>query len=310
LSAPGSRDRLVSAGVTLKLEAVTAEVVAALRDARIAAIVLKGAAASRWLYGEDARHSSDVDLLVAPSAFRPAEGVLASLGFTGAHGDEHARDWRRARDGMVVDLHETIVGATVPQQRLWDELARETETVRMGGREVDILNPPGRALHVALHAAQHGVEVGSAIEDLGRALERVPHEVWDGAAVLAARLHARPAFAAGLRLLPAGEAVAERLGLPVEISAEIALRARTPPPVALGFYQLATTHGFRNKAALVLEELAPPPSFMRARFPRAARTRPGLAAAYVWRPLWLLWHTGPALQAWRRAGAESRRSRG
>jgi Uncharacterised nucleotidyltransferase len=287
---------------------VTAEVFAALHAAGVPAIVLKGASVARWLYDDTPRYSSDVDLVVAPASLEAAEAVLRSLAFQPSHGDEHARDWARERDGMVVDLHETIVGVHVDPEVLWAELTSESERMELAGEEIAVLNPPARALHLALHAAQHGVGVSTALEDLERALARLAAERWGEAAGLAERLRAVPAFAAGLRLVPAGRAVADRLGLPVEISPEIALRTRTPPPVALGLYELATAQGFRAKARLLARELAPPAAFMRGRF-GFARTRAGLVAAYAWRPLWLAWHAAPALRAWQRARHESRASR-
>jgi hypothetical protein len=310
LTCPRSREHARALGVNLKLEAVTGEVVALLRAAAIPTIVLKGASVIRWLYADDPRTSTDVDLLVPPSKLTEAETVLAQYGFRAAHGDEHAHEWVRPRDGMVVDLHDTVVGFGLAPDELWRGLVGETEPMRIGGHDTDVLRAPARALHLALHASQHGVEVGAALDDLRRALERLPEDTWREAAGLAERLRATPAFAAGLRLTPQGAEVAERLGLPVQISAEIALRARTPPPVALGLQQLAATRGLRRKLAFLASELAPPPPFMRARFGFARRGRIGLAAAYAWRPVWLVWHTGPALLAWERARRESRATRG
>jgi hypothetical protein len=91
--------------------------------------------------------------------------------------------------------------------------------------------------------------------------------------------------------------------------AEVALRAGTPPPVALGLQRLARTRGIRNKLSLLIAELVPSASFMRARFPLARRGRFGLTAAYLWRPFWLVGHVGPAIDAWRRARRDTRGAR-
>ena len=302
-----NRDRLMI-GASLKLEVATAEVFRALSEAGVHAIVLKGVSFARWLHDGPGRYSSDIDLLVAPSERQRAERVLAELGFGPLHGDEHARDWIRHGDGTIVDLHDGIIGPRVPADLAWRTLSERTEPLPLHGVHVEVLAPRARALHVVLHAAQHGFEVGSALDDLSRALQRVAEDDWEAAAALAAELDATEAFAAGLRLVPAGRELAARLALPTKVGAETALRASTPPPVALGFFHLATTRGIRNKATILRAELAPPAAFMRSRHPIARRGRLGLAGAYAWRPFWIAWHAAPAAKAWLRARAESRRS--
>jgi len=95
--------------------------------------------------------------------------------------------------------------------------------------------------------------------------------------------------------------VAGGLALPAEPGVDVALRASTPPPMALGFEWLARTPGWRGKVALTLRKTFPSPAFMRAWSPLARRGRMGLGLAYVWRPIWLALHAGPAFLAWRRA---------
>ena len=176
----------------------------------------------------------------------------------------------------------------------------------VGRHEVSVLNEPGTALHLALHAAQHGVRGARSIEDLRRGLACFSSETWERAGALASELRAVPSFAAGLRLLPAGRVVADLLELPTRGAAETILRAASAPQTALGLHRLATTPGVRRKAAFVAEELIPPPTFMRAAYPWARRNRLFLALSYAWRPLWLARHVGPALQAWQRARRASR----
>jgi hypothetical protein len=180
-------------------------------------------------------------------------------------------------------------------------LAAETETISVGGASVAILDAPGRALVVALHAAHHGVHVEKPLDDLARALELLPAPAWEAASALAARLDAMPAFSTGLRLLPRGCEVASRLELPVDRSTETILRASSPPPMALGFDWLAATPGLRAKARLVARKIVPDAAFMRAWSPLARRGRAGLVAACGWRLVWLAWHAAPGLRAWRRA---------
>jgi hypothetical protein len=178
----------------------------------------------------------------------------------------------------------------------------------VGGLEVEVLGPAARAMHVALHAAQHGVGRSQGVEDLARALDGLPLALWRSAAELAERLDATAAFAAGLRMLPPGEELRDRLGLPEGTTVEVALRARTAPDLSLGLHRLAATPGLPHKIAFVVRKLVPPPGWMRAWLPLARRGRLGLAAAYAWRPFWLLWRAPAAVLALRKARRESEQS--
>jgi hypothetical protein len=201
----------------------------------------------------------------------------------------------------MADLHRMLVGVGLRPEDAWGELARETETLQLAGGEVRVLSPPARALHVVLHAAQHGAQDAKPLEDLAQALDRLPQGVWMEAAALAGRLHSEAAFLTGLRLVPAGEELARGAGLPEAQSIEAALRAETAPPTALGLYRFMKTPGAAPKAQLLAGELFPSAAFMRAWSPVARRGNVGLAAAYAWRPVWLLLRLGPALRAWQRA---------
>ena len=200
------RRELLAVGATLALDSATAELVRLLRDGGVRAIVLKGPAIARLLYGDAPRSHDDIDLLVAPTDVGRAGERLSTLGFRLATVSDYAQPWIRA-DGVTVDLHTTLIGLGASPERAWDELARATERLQLRDAEVEVLAPEAVAMHVALHAAQHGVLAGKALTDLTLALERLPEEVWTRAADLARRLEAAPAFAAGLRLVPAGEDV-------------------------------------------------------------------------------------------------------
>jgi hypothetical protein len=304
-------------GRTLATDRVTAEVSSAFRAAGIRSILLKGPALARWLYDDGAlRTYLDCDLLVSPEAFSGAERILMELGFQREGLDtiphdwpKHARTWYRGGGGNV-DLHRTLVGVGVSDVELWRILSSETETMRVGGAAVEVLDLPGRALVVALHAAKDGTRKDKVRHDLGHALDRVETGVWREAGRLGARLGALPAFAAGLRLLPPGERLARELDLPTEVPMEAALRNRGgAPPFAVGIEWLARAPGLRGKLALVGRKLVPPPAFMRSWTPLARGGPLGLAAAYVWRPFWVAWRVIPALVAWWRARRETRRSR-
>jgi hypothetical protein len=65
----------------------------------------------------------------------------------------------------------------------------------------------------------------------------------------------------------------------------------------------------RDRARLVGHKLAPPATFMHKWSPLARRGPLGLAAAYVWRPFWILSRTPDALRAWARARMKTKPSR-
>jgi hypothetical protein len=301
-------------GASVAVDAVTADVVTALQDAGITPILLKGPSVTRWLYGpESSRVSVDVDLLVAPATRYAAQDVLTQLGFSPSPANveeerRHARAWRRRGSPIAVDLHVTLPGVGVSAEEAWRVLSRDTERLSVGGVDVDALSARGRALHLAIHAAQHGVGFDTPVADLRRAVARLPLEVWRDAAALASSLHAEPMFTTGLGLVDSGKAVLVALGVAERKTVEVALRARTPPDLALGLHRLTTIPGLLPKAAFVARKAFPPPAWMRAWLPLAGRGNVGLAVAYAWRPIWIVLRMPAALRAWRRARNESRQS--
>jgi hypothetical protein len=306
-----STKRLVAAGVTLAVDALTAEVANALSHSGVRAILLKGPSVISWLYGEHPeRYSVDVDLLVAPQQLRQAERVLTELGFKPfepAREERHALMWLRGEAGPSVDLHRALVGIGVSDDEAWNVLSRDVERLRVSGSPVEVLSPAGRALHVALHAAQQGVETKQSMMDVARAAEALPLELWQDAAALAERLKATPALAAGLRLVPLGREIADQLGLPSWKPPEVSLRERTAPDLTLTLNRLMETTGLRRKVSLAFRRAFPPKDLMRTRSALARRGRGGLAAAYAWRAAWLALRLGPAVRHVLTARRDSRR---
>ncbi len=300
--------------LALAVDAVTAEVVTAMRGAGIRPVLLKGPSIGAWLYGDGAvRPYGDSDLLVSPESYKRAGNVLSALGFRSLgylsqqHLDSDA--WRRS-DHAFVDLHRSLVGAGALPEIVWEELATDTQIQRVGGIDVEVLGIPQRALHVALHAAQHGVDDESPLEDLRRAVRTVDEGVWREAAEIARRIDALPAFATGLRLEPDGALLGERLQLPADRRALVVLRSGPQVPVAITLERLASEGSFRARARLLLAALFPSPSYMRkwaaggrvGGWSNAARRGPiGLALAYMWRPIWILLRLPRAIAAVRRA---------
>jgi hypothetical protein len=288
---------------SLRVDLVTAEVVKALQERSIRSVLLKGPALSRWLYDEDSRRPYvDADLLVGPQDLAAATSVLRALGFRLVGGEipndwpRHAMTWLRD-DRANVDLHRTLVGVDADPTWLWEVLSERTEPMTVGGAEVAVLQPPARTLVVVLHAAKDGARVPKAMHDLAHAVDRIDLSTWQQAAALAELLNASGAFRAGLCMLPEGAVLAERLGLRAQEAAAVALRTRGAPPLSVGLDWLLTGQGGRHRLQLVGQKLVPPPAFLRAWTPLARRGPVGLALAYLWRPVWVLLHVGPALAA-------------
>ncbi|MDQ3915615.1 MAG: nucleotidyltransferase family protein [Actinomycetota bacterium] len=286
-------------GNLMKVDAVTAEVVTHLRGLGIRTILLKGPSFGRWLYDRTTdRLYADTDLLVAPRDADALRAAMRDLGFEVAV-PRHELDrpvpavnWVRDRTGSAVDVHVGITGAGIAFEEQWEVLSQGTETMRVGGAEVEVLSPAARALHLVLHGVQHG-RGGRPPDDLQRALERLPEETWHAAAALAVRLDATAAFAAGLRLHDDGARLAERLGLPAARSVEVILREEQAP-LALGLKWLTEMPGTRARLRLVRSKVFPPAASLIP--PGQPRTRRVLAAAYV-RNFWRM--TRLALPAWR-----------
>lgn len=298
---------------SLRIDAVTAEVTNALRDAGVQNILLKGPTVARWIYRGPERTYVDCDVLVRSRDLRRSNQILEGLGFERQGRDSILHDWPRhaasyGRDGVWVDLHRSLPGVTVDSDRFWAALAAHRASMRVGGSDVDVLDPAGRTLVLALHAAKDGGRVRKPVEDLGRALEALPPELWRAAADLAAEVGAIAAFGAGLRRLPAGSVLASRLGVPSLVTPDIALRTEKAPPLSVGVDWLLRSRGVRGKVGLVVRKIFPPPEFLRDWLPLARRGRWGLLVAYVWRPIWVAWRTVPAFAAVLRARSRARRS--
>jgi hypothetical protein len=299
--AGGAAGRLMVARA-LDVDRVTAEVVTAFRRRGVRTILLKGPGLVRWLYDDGVPRSYvDADLLVAPGDIERAGVVLADLGFEQQPADApHARAWIRPSDGGQVDLHGAVPGMSPPADA-WRVVTHGTETMRIGPVEVEVPRIPMRALIVALHAAHHGPKAEKPLADLARAIDRAPDEIWREAATVAGRVSAIGRFAVGLRMLPEGQRVADRLRLPSTELVSQATESGSRAQIALGLDRLAEHRGVREKLRLLVTEVVPNREFMRWWSPLARRGRLGLALAYPVRILWLLWHVGPSLRAWRRS---------
>lgn len=303
-----------SAALSLLLDCRAADAVERLRSAVIPSILLKGASIATWLYDDgEVRPYIDVDLLVPPSQFRTATAVLGELGYRPRLiGADPAELGPKELDlispeNVCIDLHSGFIGASRPAGECWDIVARRTMTMRLGrGTEVQVLDVPARAMHLALHAAQNGPVDSKALNDLERGLARLTRDDWVEATRIADQLGATEAFAAGLRLLPAGQALADDLRLTRHMSVELRLRTWSAPQHAIFFERLADVPGLGRKAALLARKLFPTSATMYANSAMARRGRLGLLSAWAVHPVLVVTRFPPALMAWRRARRATR----
>jgi Uncharacterised nucleotidyltransferase len=307
---------LAATGARLALDAGTVDVVERFEQTGVHPLLLKGPSVARWLYPDSSERSYiDCDLLVGPADFQSAENALRALGYKSLLAEwrmpswwcEHAAVWQRCSDGLCVDLHRTLIGARVDSATVWRVLSAHTDEIEVAGCPVQTLSLPARAMHVALHAAQHGPGWAPSIEDLERALSAGDDDLWCKAAAVAEQLQATAAFVAGLRLTSAGARLVARLGLPVIRSVETELRSGSPPPLALGFEQLMRAPGVRARAEIVWRKLVPTPEFVRDADPRAGDRHLGLLGAYLRRALWLMRKAPQGFAAWYRIRVSDRR---
>lgn len=309
-----SRDVLLVAQ-SLLLDRKAATAADHLRAVGVQTILLKGAAIATWLYDDgELRPYSDIDLLVSPAQLHRAKQALAELGYQ--HLLEHAdpcefgtKEQELFGPGNVcIDLHHGLIGAEAPGQHCWDVLVRHTVPLRLAdGTDVQVLDLPARAMHLALHAAQNGPIDRKALADLERGLARVDRRDWLQAADLAEELGAAEAFAAGLRLLPAGEVLAEELSLTRRMTVELSLRTQSAPQHAIFFERLVNTPTTRARAALLARKLFPTAAFLRANSEAASRSRAALAWARISHPVGVVRGFGPAIVWWVRARRATRR---
>lgn len=299
--------RLIAAR-NLVVDQLTVEITRAFEDEGIESLVLKGPALAEWLYPGEVRHYGDSDLMIRPDDWQRGVGVLERLGFENyLEPMDHPRMESFASTAFVrgednVDLHCTLHGLEGAPELIADSLIETAERQVIGGVELRIPCRAALLLNVGLHAAHHSQ--GKPIDDLRRAIARADERLWREALEQARAFDGVPAFASGLRLLPEGVALTRRLGIEGERSALHELR-RHGVPTAEGLDALlAPGVGARQRLATIARELFPSPEFMRWWTPLARRGRIGLAAAYVWRALWLLVHAPRAIVTLWRVRAE------
>jgi hypothetical protein len=302
-----------------QLEAAALEALAAFLARGVRSLLLKGPALARVLYtADEGRRYSDVDLLVADEDQAEARRILADLGYRNAEertgiddvaGIMYSETWVRPavddESWLHIDLHWRLAGSEAPPGVTWNALAARHTWIDLAGGRAPVPSLGGLAMHVALHAAQHARD--KPMTDLALGLERWPPETWQEAADLARELEATEAFAAGLRLLPAGTTMARELDLPAtdELSWAI-LHSDTRPRGTFHLQAFADAQSLGERLDVLRRSLLPRREWIVSQYPWARNTGALLLiAAYgvhlVRAPAW-------AGRAWRFA-RQARRAR-
>ncbi len=299
--------------LNLTIDAMSGKIVTGLREAGVPSLLLKGPVIARRLYRHgETRAYADCDLLVRRSDLAAAETTLARLGMRRDKAEErltpdwerHNNSWRLDERHFDLELHWTLIHIGADPETLWDVCNRDSNAMLVGGVEVSTPADPQLALIVALHAAQHGVRWNRPQEDLRRAVELLPLEVWRAGAQCAVELDATRAFAAGLRLIPSGAALATALALPDDPSLEVLLTTGRAGEGAHQVDRVLRAPGPMAKARVVLRAAFPSAAKMRSKH-AGANGPVGLALAYAIHPIRVMTTIGLGVRHWLRARRET-----
>ncbi|MGC4746292.1 nucleotidyltransferase family protein [Micromonospora sp. DT201] len=271
----------------LALDALAASTSDVLRRHGVESMLLKGAGLARRL-GTD-RLYADVDLLVAPDTVTAAQDALHAAGYRPKLPPDlhdiaatwHEQPWRAPGPlPLTMELHRGFAGVG-DYEELWRSLRAAADHFDLAGGRVLVPDEAGTALIAALHAASPA-GFGKPARDLANALAAFPPGTWEAAGRLAARCDAVPAFTVGLGVLPAGVAVAARLGLSSTRGPSSAwLAARLASPTAVGLAHLADVSGPGQRLRVLSRLVLPLPVHLREFDARAHRGRLGLLWAYA-----------------------------
>lgn len=261
---------IAAAGRALRLDAAGLEAVAALRDAGIDVLLVKGPVTARWLYAGEARTYVDIDLLVAPASFTFARDVLGARGFHGVTSDHVGGEQELVRDadGATIDLHRSLKEIRIAPDDAWTVLWSRREPFVLHGRTVDVLDEPARLFHLCSHALTSGATKSKPRDDLARGVTLAGAR-WAGAVEVARALGAVPAMATALQLYgdEAGAALARDLGIARSVPPLERLRSVDSSGVIAMARKLARG-GSDERRALLRGWLAPEPARLERRLQR------------------------------------------
>jgi hypothetical protein len=152
-----------------------------------------------------------------------------------------------------------------------------------------------------MHALQHAFEARGPFEDLRRAIDAASIESWVEASSVGRLLGAEDALAAGLCLVPQGEALSERLGLTAERRGIVRIAATVDRGLpAYQVQRFLDAQSVGDRLRLLVNPVVLSPANLRQVSPLARRGPLGLGLAYAARPFVVAGRTGSALVSRRR----------
>jgi hypothetical protein len=298
---------LISFAQTMRVDAFTAQVVAAMHAVGIRPVLLKGPVLRQWLYADQPQQRMylDADLFVAPEHQARAGAVLEELGFVCTETpvlelDLQNRAYSRPADGANVDLHGIFHGLQgIDRDHVWRVISTHLTPFALAGQSVDAPDPALRTLLVVLHLAAHESAGAKAWRDLSRALDQVDRPTWVEATDLARELGAEVEMAVRLRRLPAGAELADALGLPSGGDSPYwiigAVSRGSIPEAAVALHRLRSLRRSPRQAGrYVLTKLFPPRDILERDFPQLSRY--GTAGVVAARIAWI-WSVAARLPA-------------
>ncbi|HKW49359.1 MAG TPA: nucleotidyltransferase family protein [Gemmatimonadaceae bacterium] len=160
--------------------------IAALNQAGIEPLLLKGAALAYTLYGSfEARPMKDVDLLVAPDRADEARAIMLKQGWAldpELPGDErydthhHLPPLRDlTASGLRLEIHRGVLPLGHPFHFTDDVIWRAARRVKVGNGHALVMHPSHHAVHIAIHFAwAHMLNLGAwhAFRDLSHLAAR------------------------------------------------------------------------------------------------------------------------------------------
>ena len=206
-------------------------VLEALSAARVAVIVLKGAALAETVYPERAlRPMADIDLLIRKENLEEAERQLRSVGYEVAH-DPETREELRSRHhhwvfqsarpdagGIPIELHWSLDPPGGPVAWDVEALFERATPISRAGAGALVLCPEDLLLHLCLHLCRHRFNGGViALCDIAAAVARYEGPLdWAKVQALAVKCGA-----------------SEYLFVPLQLAAEL-MGADVPPSTLAG----------------------------------------------------------------------------
>jgi hypothetical protein len=217
---------LVIAQRSLRMQRQLLALLESLTAGGVQALVLKGPAFSRQLYGDaDLRHFTDLDVLVRPGDVAAARDVALANGFVDRlpfdivseavlQTGEQEIGFAQPTTGLLLDLHWRVGPRFAADSLPADELFARADRLELLGREITVLGRLDVALALTVHAATNE---WPRFEDVA------------GAAAALRRLSA--AEAAALETLAKAHACRRRLHVGVLLAATLA-QSRLPTVLA------------------------------------------------------------------------------